>query len=54
MWESGESSCSNLGKVDSNGTTYFAVSVSKAGGIAAAGNYFYAVTEVGQLLRFDL
>jgi hypothetical protein len=54
VWESGESGCSNLGTVNADSSTYFAVSVSKAGGIAVAGNYFYAVTRVGQLLRFDL
>jgi hypothetical protein len=54
IWEAGDDNCSNVGTVDASGSKYFAVAIAPVGGIAVAGNYFYAVTAVGQLLRFDL
>jgi hypothetical protein len=54
VWEAGDESCSSVGMVDASGSKYFAVDISVVGGIAAAGNHLYAVTAVGQLLRFDL
>jgi len=54
VWEAGDDNCSSVGKVDTSGSTYFAVSLSRVGGIAVAGNHLYAVTDFGQLLRFDL
>jgi hypothetical protein len=54
VWEAGDDSCSSVGKVDATGSTYFATNVAAVGGIAVSGSHFYAVTAVGQLLRFDL
>jgi hypothetical protein len=53
-WEAGDDNCGNVGTADATGSKYFAVSIAPVGGIAVAGNYLYAVTGVGQLLRFDL
>jgi len=54
VWEAGDDNCSSVGTVDVSGSKYFAVSIARVGGIAAAGNYLYAITAVGQLLRFDV
>jgi hypothetical protein len=54
VWESGESSCSNVGIATPSGATWYAISIAKTKAIAASGTYVYAATSAGELLRWSL
>ena len=54
VWADGDGDCGNIGTARPDGSSYFAVGLSPIGGIATYGSHLYAITTIGELLRWDL
>ena len=54
VWEADDSICGSVGEAGPSGTVWFAVGLRTIDAIAAADGHLYAVTGLGELLRWDL